>query len=231
METVITPYIPRRLTDEELVGRDAPHVKHIFWTYFAVLVVVSMFSYVVLGDRRYDLHLLFNDLALFVTTCVIGLVYRQSLAVQVKQLGFDKLEAWIGLGLLAPTIGLNYLYHILLLRPIMPHETHSFFDHLRADVPSEATIVFAFCIFPAITEEIAFRGLVQHWLQAAISPWKAIAFASFLFAAMHFSIVSFPYLLLVGMLLGWTKWKTGSLYPSMLIHFLHNFIVIETFPM
>ena len=52
---------------------------------------------------------------------------------------------------------------------------------------------------------------------------------SFLFAAMHFSIASLPYLFLVGMLLGWVKWKTGSLYPSMLIHFLHNLIVIEFF--
>jgi membrane protease YdiL (CAAX protease family) len=44
---------------------------------------------------------------------------------------------------------------------------------------------------------------------------------------MHFSIISFPYLFCVGMLLGWTKLKTGSLYPSMLIHFLHNLAVIE----
>ena len=35
--------------------------------------------------------------------------------------------------------------------------------------------------------------------------------------------------LLVGLLLGWVKWKTGSLYPSMLIHFLHNYIVLEYF--
>jgi membrane protease YdiL (CAAX protease family) len=46
---------------------------------------------------------------------------------------------------------------------------------------------------------------------------------------MHFSIVSFPYLFALGVLLGWTKWKTGSLYPSMLIHFLHNLVVIEYF--
>ena len=33
----------------------------------------------------------------------------------------------------------------------------------------------------------------------------------------------------LGMLLGWVKWKTNSLYPSMLIHFLHNFIVVMFF--
>ena len=57
----------------------------------------------------------------------------------------------------------------------------------------------------------------------------AVLIASALFMALHFSVLSAPYLLLVGMLLGWAKLKTGSLYPSMLIHFLHNFIVISFF--
>jgi membrane protease YdiL (CAAX protease family) len=56
---------------------------------------------------------------------------------------------------------------------------------------------------------------------------RALLIASALFMALHFSVLSAPYLLLVGMLLGWAKLKTGSLYPSMLIHFLHNFIVIS----
>ena len=34
---------------------------------------------------------------------------------------------------------------------------------------------------------------------------------------------------LAGNLLGWVKWKTGSLYPSILLHFLHNLIVLEVF--
>ena len=37
---------------------------------------------------------------------------------------------------------------------------------------------------------------------------------------------SFPYLFAAGWLLGWMKWKTGSLFPSMVVHFLHNFAVI-----
>ena len=85
-------------------------------------------------------------------------------------------------------------------------------------------------VFPAVTEEIAFRGLVQHWLHVAVAPWTAIALASALFAAMHFSIVSAPYLFLVGGVLGWARWRTGSLYPSMVAHFVHNLAVLAYFP-
>ena len=54
-------------------------------------------------------------------------------------------------------------------------------------------------------------------------------FAAALFAVLHFSLLSLPYLFMVGLLLGWAKWKTGSLYPSILVHFLHNLIVLEFF--
>ena len=94
---------------------------------------------------------------------------------------------------------------------------------------SQASLIILFCICPAIVEEIAFRGLVQHWLQAALTPLKAMVLASALFVALHFSIISLPYLFGLAMLLGWTKYKTGSLYPAMLIHFLHNYVVLEFF--
>ena len=106
----------------------------------------------------------------------------------------------------------------------------SIITQLREDGVSEAALVFSIAIFPAITEEIAFRGLVQHWLHVAVAPWTAIALASALFAAMHFSIISAPYLFLVGGVLGWARWRTGSLYPSMVAHFLHNFAVLAYFP-
>jgi membrane protease YdiL (CAAX protease family) len=40
------------------------------------------------------------------------------------------------------------------------------------------------------------------------------------------SIPSLPHLLILGVVLGWLRVKTGSLYPGMLLHFSHNFLVI-----
>ena len=64
----------------------------------------------------------------------------------------------------------------------------------------------------------------------AVAPRTAITLSAGLFALMHFSVLSAPYLFLVGLLLGWARWRTGSLYPSMVAHFVHNLVVLETFP-
>jgi membrane protease YdiL (CAAX protease family) len=119
----------------------------------------------------------------------------------------------------------NWGYHTLLQELL--GADGSYFDELREAGLSTGAMIFSFCVIPAVTEEIAFRGLVQHWLQAAIKPMGALILASALFAGMHFNVISFFYLFAVGMLLGWTRLKSGSLYPAMLIHFLHNLIVIE----
>jgi hypothetical protein len=96
---------------------------------------------------------------------------------------------------------------------------------------TELTLFVIICLIPALTEEIAFRGLIQHWLQTALKPWRAILLASALFTALHLSIISAPYIFLLGLLLGWTKWKTGSLYPAMVIHCLHNAAAVFLFPL
>jgi membrane protease YdiL (CAAX protease family) len=88
-----------------------------------------------------------------------------------------------------------------------------------------------FCLFPAITEEIAFRGLIQYWLEVSLTPMKALLLGSAMFAGLHLAPLSFPYLFTVGATLAIVRRRTGSLYPGMLIHFLHNLVVITVFPL
>ncbi|MCC7084601.1 MAG: CPBP family intramembrane metalloprotease [Pirellulales bacterium] len=227
-DSVITPDRPRQLSNEELVRLKAPQVATVFWTYLATIIGVGVFSYVLFREERPDLQLFLNELGVLAVTCVFGWRYRQLLAVQFKRFGFDHYQAWIAIALTPPLLGLNLLYHDWIMH--LARNKHDMFQELRDIGISEGTMVLMFCVVPAILEEIAYRGLVQHWLQAALAPWRALVVASFLFAITHLSVISCPYLFLVGCLLGWAKQKTGSLYPSMLIHFVHNFVVIEYFP-
>lgn len=228
VDVVLTPSRPRQLTGEELVARKAPHVKTLFWTYFAVILGVTIFSFLLFRKDRPDLQLLIGEVGLLLTTMTFGWIHRRTLIVQLKRFGFNQAPAYAALLMLGPLLSINFGMQWLLTK-WLGDDREDLLGELRSASVSEAVLIVTFCVMPAILEEIAFRGLIQHWLQAAISPTKALLVASFLFALMHFSPISFWYLFLVGCCLGWAKLRTGSLYPSMLIHFLHNLIVIEFF--
>lgn len=224
--SVLTPVRPLRPTVGQLVKQRAPSVSVLWWTYFSVIVGLGSVLYVAAGQQSLGVHMVILDAALFVTTTFFTVYYWRSLVAQLKRFGFLHPAAWIGLGLLVPVLAIGHGYHEL-VRAMIGEEGFDFVDTLRDDGFNEAAIIFFMCIFPAVSEEIAFRGLLQHWLQLAIRPRRAILLAAALFSAMHLSLVSAPYLFLGGILLGWVKWKTGSLYPSMLIHFLHNLAVVK----
>jgi membrane protease YdiL (CAAX protease family) len=221
---IIRPIPP---TEGELIAASAPHVLPLFWTYFIVVLAAAIIGSAAFSKDRPDLRLFFESIAITLTTGFFAAFHWKSLVPQFQRLGFNSRHAWIALALLFPALGLNFAWHKMITY-VYPEATDSM-NSLRQLHLSRLTMITLFCIFPAITEEIAFRGLVQHWLVSAIRPMRALLIASALFMALHFSVLSAPYLLLVGMLLGWAKLKTGSLYPSILIHFLHNFIVISFF--
>ncbi len=227
---VISPYIPPQPTESELIRKKAPNVWRVFWTYVIVLFVVLIFRACMGNDtaaRNYTI--LLATACMIMTTVIFEIIYWPSLAVQLKRFGFLQRYAWYGLLILPGLLLLNYSYSSFLM--YLEPNLHSFTDELSKTGFGPVGKLVVICLVPGITEEIAYRGLIQHWLQTAVKPWRAIILASALFTAMHLSVLSAPYIFLLGLLLGWLKWKTGSLYPSMLVHILHNYAVITIFPL
>jgi membrane protease YdiL (CAAX protease family) len=215
-------------TEGELIAQRAPAVLPIFWTYFCLVVASAVGGYVLFRGGHDELVLIFEIVLLFLVTAVLAGVYWRSLAVQFRRLGLLQPAGFLSVLAVAPLLGLNWTYSSLLAR-LLPHETTSLLQKLREAGVGRGGLIVLLCVLPALTEEVAFRGLLQHWLQVAIRPARAVIVAAALFTVLHFSILSAPYIFLVGLLLGWAKWKTGSLYPSILIHFLHNLAVVELF--
>ncbi len=227
VEEVLTPARPLMLTAGQLIRTKAPVVWPLFWTYFCVVVGGSLIAYGLAGEEQPHVRMLILDGLLLVTTCVFAGWHGRSLAPQLSRSGFERWEAWVGLVALVPLLAVNWAYHRVLVEA-MGIEASDPFDEMRSAGLSESTLVFVVAVFPAINEEIAFRGLVQHWLHVAVGPRTALVLAAALFAGLHLNVFSLPYLFLAGLLLGWVKQRTGSLYPSMAIHFAHNFVVLES---
>jgi len=226
---VLPEPIRRAPTESELIRRKAPKVWVVFWTYAVVLLVGVIFHALIEGENDVLYTLIFMSAVMVGTTLVFEVIYWRSLVVQLKQVGFNRAAGWLGLLLLGALLPLNLGYTYFLTHAF---EGVEFWGDQLHEIGLGAWGNFVvICLLPAITEEIAFRGLIQHWLQTAIKPWRAMVLASALFTGIHLTVLGAPYLFLVGMVLGWVKWKTGSLYPSMVIHLLHNWAVISLFPL
>ncbi len=74
-----------------------------------------------------------------------------------------------------------------------------------------------------LAEEIVFRGAaLRSLLSSRLSPFAAILISALLFAVAHLNPAQMPHAFLVGLLLGWMYWRTGSILPGMFYHWANN---------
>jgi uncharacterized protein len=81
-------------------------------------------------------------------------------------------------------------------------------------------------------EELVFRGAILRsllgWSKERIgwlgNHWTMILLSALLFAIMHFNPAQMPHAFLVGILLGWMYYRTGSILPGVALHWANNSI-------
>lgn len=77
----------------------------------------------------------------------------------------------------------------------------------------------------AIPEEILFRGFILRGLLGHHRPMAAIWLSTALFVIAHGNPIQFPVALMIGACAGWYYQATGSLWPGMVAHGLHNLMI------
>lgn len=89
-------------------------------------------------------------------------------------------------------------------------------------------------LIPAVCEEFFFRGFLMNALLVSKDRWKGPLFlTSFLFAAFHvvvdqsLTFERFPATFLLGLILGWIRIQTGSLFPGIAMHVLNNGLLLS----
>ena len=94
----------------------------------------------------------------------------------------------------------------------------------RFDTPLYALLlIFATVLIAPFSEEILFRGFLQQFLE---NHWKdvtkAVLITSLFFAAIHMNPGWIIQIYLLGIILGYLAWKTGSVFPGLILHSLNN---------
>jgi membrane protease YdiL (CAAX protease family) len=83
-------------------------------------------------------------------------------------------------------------------------------------------VAFGTVVLGPICEELLFRGAIYRPLRQNHSAPAVIVVTAVLFAVVHLDPHRFPPLFIMGCVLGYLRWASGSLVPPVLMHMAFN---------
>jgi membrane protease YdiL (CAAX protease family) len=81
-------------------------------------------------------------------------------------------------------------------------------------------------VVPGLCEELLFRGYAQRQFERATGPVAGIVLSGVLFGLYHLRLSQLLPLAVLGIYLAYLTWRTGSLWPAILVHMAHNGIAV-----
>ena len=111
-------------------------------------------------------------------------------------------------------------------RNLFNDETYFYYFYSKSVNNPVTWMILSIAVYPAIFEELAFRGFMHNYLLKLID-WRAtVLITAFLFALMHLSFFSFIWLFPFGWLLAWLRAKHHTLWYGIIFHFIFNLTAI-----
>lgn len=143
----------------------------------------------------------------------------------LRRFDFLRTLPWI-LGLLVLVIALGDLYSWIVTALNLNLQTNGqLVEQYSTYEPLTTYAVLAASVFIApFCEELFFRGFAFSGLLRDLSPLWAVLISSALFAVAHADVGSFVPLFVIGLALAFLRWRTGSTWASMSLHFLNNLV-------
>lgn len=157
-------------------------------------------------------------------------------------LGFNKLPKWSLLGILAmftviPFVAAVSEWNDGITFPESMKEIETTLRNLKElnDSTSERMMnesnlfvaILIFGLLAAVSEEVLFRGVIQ---QALVKLFKnahvGIIVTAFVFSAFHADFYGFFPRFILGLMLGYMFWMSGSIWASIIMHFTNNTTIV-----
>ncbi len=204
------------------------------------LQLIEAIFFRILGFKRADenVMIVFNSTIMDIT--LIGIVlyfvikkYKShilNLGVSFGNFLRNVRIAVLGYVTAIPVLLLVMVVVILILHLIRYNQTNApvfgiFYESNRTALLLWLTVLVT--LLGPVAEELFFRGFAYPVVKKRIGAKKAIILVSVVFSILHMNVVSFFPILLLGILLTYLYEKTGSLIPSIVVHIVHNSLVVS----
>ena len=103
--------------------------------------------------------------------------------------------------------------------PELPNLAEDAFDMILKDRWGYVSVG----LLAPLAEELVFRGaILRALLRWCSKPWVGIVLSALLFAVAHMNPAQLPHAFLIGLLLGWMYYRTDSIIPGIVYHWINN---------
>ena len=103
--------------------------------------------------------------------------------------------------------------------PELPNLAEDAFDMILKDRWGYVSVG----LLAPLAEELVFRGaILRALLRWCSKPWVGIVLSALLFAVAHMNPAQLPHAFLIGLLLGWMYYRTDSIVPCVVYHWVNN---------
>lgn len=222
--------VPEPVWDPETrIRLRSPEAYTVFFAYLAALFVAGIPQVLMGDDTDYQLvYLAFNSLCVGVATLWIAFRNWETIRPSLAPSGLGSAWFFAGLCALPLLLALNFGYHEMMEAFLgLPRKED---ELLGLAVGNHVAVFLLICLLPAVTEEIGYRSFTYTVLLRSLSPLPAACMTSALFATLHLSFWSWPYLFGLGLFLNYVSVRSRSVLPAMVLHMAHNAAVIFVFP-
>lgn len=196
------------------------------WFVAAVTIVLVLYAGSLM-QLRFGLGGVFGtQMIILLVPLAVALYTKKDLR---RTYGFRAAPPSASAGALILILGL-YLVNIVLsdaLIRLFPSSADSV--ELTFSSLTEGSPVFVFLVLaaaPAVCEEMLFRGFILHAMRARYRAPVAVGVVTVLFGLYHMSLIKFLPTGLLGLALCCVVYKTGSIYLSMMMHFINNAVSV-----
>ena len=162
--------------------------------------------------------------------------------VSRNPLGFNKIQAWSLLGIVAIFAVVPFLSMVTEWNNgiVFPESMRAIEERLRTSQEKQEEIIKMFISqgslfssllivaeLAAVCEELLFRSVIQNALiKLCKNAHVAIIVTAIIFSAFHMDFFGFFPRAILGVMLGYMFWMSGSIIPSMLMHFFNNSTIV-----
>lgn len=204
---------------------------------FAFLVMVGAFaidiaknggeaalSSVKIASYSSDTNLLSISMILAGIAMLVHLFKRHYISIPEQVTAFlNKKKSGLVLLLCIP-----FIYVVMYLLNVVSEalDLPNLLEDTFLDMSGNVWGILSITLVAPVLEECLFRGAIEGHLLKKMKPWAAILISALLFGIVHMNPAQVAYASLIGIVLGWLYWRSGSVLPSIVAHVLNNTIAV-----